>query len=276
MRSCELRRCSGISFAKRRWCMAVLLSKTRSAREMELKANGTNIHPWKTRPALPCSLHPNSFTLISLHAFRVMHWICTQNCINPLRTEHFCPSPWLQPLVWVMEPGLTLLQVHLQYFLPDSELGKTFNNHVQSVYGPFVPPSRHRDVNPSLWSLPDGHQARHHPAESTALTVNPVRPRTCWQSRKGFKPGFGARPGLIPIPTQPPSQRRWEASPRGSTTDLQIKPEVVGAMRASCSQLLLGTELSPGHWASSHSSLGDQGWTGSWWSAPSTTSLRQF
>lgn len=173
MRSCELRESSGISFAKRRWFMAVLLPKTRSAREVELKANGTNIQPWKTHPALPCSPHPNSIALIFPHAFRVMHWICTQNCIHSLRTKHFCPSPWLQPLVWPMEPCLTLLQVHLQYFLPHTEkaahvgrVREDFQYSCAMSLWPFVPSSRHRGVNPSLWSLPDAHQARRCPAES--------------------------------------------------------------------------------------------------------------
>lgn len=183
-RNCELRKSSGISFAKSRWFLAVLLPKTRSAREVEQKGNGANIHPWKIHPALLCSLHPNSITLIFLHAFRVMHWICTQNRINPLRTEHFCPSAWPQPLSegWSQASPCSRyiyrISFPVQWKQPMwSRLGETSNIHVQSVYGrPFVPPSRHRGINPSLQSLPDAHQARHYPEDRAVLTENPVQP----------------------------------------------------------------------------------------------------
>lgn len=100
----------------------------------------------------PCfALHTKCITLIFLHAFRVMHWICTQNCINLLRTEHFCSSAWLQPIVWGMEPSLTSLQVQLQYFLLNT--GKAA--HVAQVRGDFQ-----YSCAISLWPIRASQQAQ--------------------------------------------------------------------------------------------------------------------
>lgn len=77
-----------------------------------------------TQPCLAVHIQTQLLQYLCMH-LQPCYWNCTQNCIQPLRTEHFCPSPMLRPAAWAMEPCFALLQVHLQHFCPNTALPST-------------------------------------------------------------------------------------------------------------------------------------------------------